>query len=62
MSDDDYEFMGMVAYFYEEKGDPTRFTRWDAERCARLMPDFFFAWSMAKKFRRLADIAIKEQA
>lgn len=40
----DQSFMRMVAYFWSEKGDPTRFIHWDEERCKRLMPEFLRAW------------------
>lgn len=54
-SDDD--FRDMVAYFWKEKGDPTRYVEWDTKRCADLMPDFYEAWSRYRTYQRLADDA-----
>ena len=56
----DEEFKRSVSYFYTERGDPTRYCSWDAERCQRLMPDFYLAWSQARSYERLADLAIRE--
>jgi hypothetical protein len=58
-TDSDAEFKRMIAYFWLERGDPTRYTRWDAERCRKLLPDFYLAWTNAESFRRLATLAIK---
>jgi hypothetical protein len=62
--EDEYDenFKSMVRYFWTEKGDPTRYTSWDAERCARLLPDFFYAWTMAERYNRMALDAIKREA
>lgn len=59
MSDDD-EFKRDVRYFYQEKGDPTRFSGWDAARCQRLLPAFYEAWSKEVIYGQLAMLAIKE--
>lgn len=55
MSEADQEFCRTVGYFWTEKGDPTRMSAWDAERCKRLMPQFFEAWSMCELYRAIAD-------
>lgn len=58
----DVDFKRMVRYFYEEKGDPTRYIAWDAERCKRLMPAFFEAWRQSCIYTNLAALAIKQEA
>jgi len=40
----DASFINTVAYFWREKGDPTRYVEWNEQRCRDLMPDFHFAW------------------
>lgn len=60
MNDD--EFKQMVAYFWTEKSDPTRLSGWDADRCRRLMPDFFHAWTMSLIYTRLANDAIERES
>lgn len=40
----DEVFARMVAYFWTEKRNPTRYTAWDAARCLRLMPEFYVTW------------------
>jgi hypothetical protein len=41
---DDAEFLRMVRYFYEEKGDPTRYVDWDEDRLEELRPAVYEAW------------------
>jgi len=43
-TDDDREFLRMIAWFAQEKDDPTRYVGWDAHRLFNLRPDFYFAW------------------
>lgn len=57
----DADFTGMVAYFWREKGDPTRYTGWDARRCAALMPDFYEAWSRYCTYERLTNDAAERE-
>lgn len=40
----DDEFLRMVHYFYDTKGDPTRYSSWDEDRFARLRPAAHHAW------------------
>lgn len=51
----DESFRDMIAFFWKEKGDPTRYSGWDADRCQRLMPQFFEAWSKCELYRGIAD-------
>ncbi len=44
MKCDDAEFLRMVRYFYETKGDPTRFVDWDEDRLEDLRPAVYEAW------------------
>lgn len=53
----DADFKEMVAYFWKEKGDPTRLSGWDEERCRQLMPSFYEAWRQCEAYRTLADLA-----
>jgi hypothetical protein len=62
IADDDATFRRMVRYFYLEKGDPTRYVFWEAERCKRLMPAFYEAWEKSKIYERLAKAAINVEA
>ncbi|WP_369952336.1 hypothetical protein [Ralstonia syzygii] len=39
----DSKFIESVLYFYFEKGDVTRYTAWDEDRCKALMPAFYHA-------------------
>jgi hypothetical protein len=57
----DADFKRMVRYFYEEKGDPTSYVGWDAERCKRLMPSFFEAWQQSRVYTNLSSLAIKQE-
>lgn len=59
---DDAEFRRMVRYFYDEKGDPTRYVLWDRSRCERLMPAFFEAWSKRVIYEKLATAALEMEA
>lgn len=60
ISDD--EFRSSIRHFYEHKGDPTRSVYWSAERCKRLMPCFYEAWTQSRTYEKLADMAVKEEA
>lgn len=40
----DNEFLRMVYYFYETKGDPTRYSSWDEDRFEALRPVEHGAW------------------
>lgn len=62
MSDEDKQFARMVAYFWCEKEDPTRYVDWNEERCRKLMPDFYVAWHQATAYRSLAFLAAKQYA
>jgi hypothetical protein len=59
MTDSDQEFIRDVCYFWREKGDPTRLTNWDEKRCQQLMPAFFEAWSKAKAYEELTNLAAR---
>jgi hypothetical protein len=58
----DDQFKQMVCYFFEEKGNPTRYTSWDADRCKRLMPAFFEAWTQSCTYDKLARLAVRAEA
>lgn len=60
LSDDDLDFVRMVVYFTEDKGDPTRFTGWDEERCKRLMPLFHDAWVSMRKSEHAVQVAMAD--
>ncbi len=55
---DDETFKKMIAYFWEEKGDPTRYVDWDAMRCSALLPEFYEMWTKYKVYRELADVSL----
>ena len=42
--DSDQQFLDMLRYFHEAKGDITRYTEWDEERFKRLDPAAHAAW------------------
>ena len=44
MDDDINEFRRMVAYFWLEKGDPTRLIGFTDEVCAKQWPEFYLIW------------------
>jgi len=54
----DAEFVRMVCYFEQRDDDPTRYGRWDAERCQRLMPAYHLLLqqrtALADAIRRVA--------
>lgn len=50
-TDDDFKMM--VAYFWNEKGDPTRFVDWDEARCERVWPEFLSAYRQYKTARSI---------
>lgn len=58
--EDDESFISSVCHFWTEKGDPERYSGWDAERCKRLLPAFYEAWSKAKVYEELTDLAAKD--
>jgi hypothetical protein len=62
MSDEDAEFRRCVLYFWQEKRDPTRYGKWDAYRCAKLMPAFYEAWAKMGIYRELADAAMESES
>lgn len=53
MEDDDEQFCSMVAYFWKEKEDPTRYVGWDRERCERVMNTFYTAWTKFEAAKRM---------
>jgi hypothetical protein len=59
---DDAEFRRCVRYFWEEKRNPRRYGKWDAGRCAELMPAFYEAWFKMEVYRHLADAAMENEA
>ncbi len=60
MNNSDFNFISMVLHFYEEKGDPTRWTCWDEVRCSRLMPEFYFTWKTMEDYRKLVKLACEK--
>lgn len=63
LSEEDKSFCRMVIWFYQNRGDPTLFCNWDAERCQRLMPTFFKAWTdavTAEQICRLVAIELRD--
>jgi len=57
---DDEGFVRMVIYFFEEKGTPTRYAGWEAERCQKLMPLFYEAWCKAELYEKFAKLAARD--
>lgn len=57
MTEKDKKFTKMVAYFWIEKGDPTRYCDWNDDRCRQLMPAFHAAWSQYRAYRTLTHLA-----
>lgn len=55
MSEEDKDFIRMVAVFWEDKGDPTRLADWDEARAERLMPAFMLVWKQYKGAREACD-------
>jgi hypothetical protein len=55
MTEEDKVFIRDVAYFWEDKGDPTRFSGWDEARAERLMPAFVLVWKQFKGAREACD-------
>lgn len=55
----DAEFIRNVVYFWQTKGDPSRYAFWDALRCERLMPAFYEAWRKQETYKLLADMAAR---
>lgn len=58
----DAEFTRSVRYFWEEKGSPERYCDWDVDRCRRLMPAFYEAWSKIQVYTKLASMAAENEA
>lgn len=63
----DDEFLRMVKYFYETKGDPTRYVDWNEDRFEELRPAAYEAWHRflrAKMALRahMADLEDEEEA
>lgn len=56
----DRDFIKMVAYFWQEKGDPTRYCDWDEERCKQLMPEFHHTWKKMCKHRATLHRIVEE--
>lgn len=56
MTQEDFEKEGglreMSIYFWNEKGNPERFTGWDAEAMGKFWPEFLVAWEHFKSARR----------
>jgi len=42
--DDNSTFLSMCEYFYETKGDPTRYVDWNEERFKALRPNAHRTW------------------
>jgi hypothetical protein len=62
MRETDEQFKNMVRYFYEEKGNPERYSGWDEERCKRLMPMFHEAWSKSNLYAGMALLALDKES
>lgn len=60
MADDDATFRRMVAYFWYEKEDPTRYAGWDEARCQRLMPYFHAQWKLHEGSRQSLNRVARE--
>ncbi len=56
----DDEFLRMVQYFYEEKGDPERYSSWDKRRFAALCPEAFRALRRLRWAQRRCDKCMEE--
>lgn len=57
---DDQEFLHMVRYFYDAKGDPTRYTEWDEARFRRLAPVAWHLWLEYRMTKRMLNTAMSE--
>jgi hypothetical protein len=55
MTTPDRVFLFMVAYFWSEKGDPTRYVDWDEERLRKLDPNFHHLWRNYLVFKKALD-------
>jgi hypothetical protein len=53
--DDDAEFRRNVAYFWLEKGDPTRYVGWDEDRCSKVWPSFLLLFKNYLAFHLMLD-------
>lgn len=63
MSDpNDDDFCEMVRYFWQERRDPACFSGWDEERCRKLMPVFYDAWSRYQLAEKTATLAADQRA
>lgn len=54
------DFKRMVAYFWLEKGDPTRFTGWSEATCARVWPEFLLLWRQHQAFELALNTLARE--
>lgn len=57
--DDSATYGEMLRYFWEEHGDPTRWTGWDESRVELEYRAFFKAWKDYKAAREVIDSAAK---
>jgi hypothetical protein len=50
----------MLAYFWQDKGDPTRCATWDAARVQEHWPELWLVWTGYKSHERLLDLIFKD--
>ena len=55
---DDEEFLRMLRYFYEKKGDPSCYTDWDEGRFMSLCPEAHRAWLKLLRAQKACDAAM----
>jgi hypothetical protein len=48
-----------VAYYWHEKGDPTRFIGWSNKCCQHEWPDFYRAWQEYRYAERVLNLIVK---
>jgi len=57
--DNDKEFIRAVLLFADDEGGPESYSRWDEERCKRLMPAFYKSYQDLLIAKEVLDRVIK---
>lgn len=60
MDREDQDFCYMVAYFWLEKGDPTRYSSWNTARCKELMPEFAEMYSQYLAHKNMCSMIARQ--
>lgn len=56
----DEEFKRNVRYFWEKNGNPS-FVGYDKERCKKLMPQFYLAYTNYVMWKMVIDTLLKDE-